>query len=91
MPGVTRCNDDTAVGTIRPLQTAWKLDGEPIAVVGCPVDSHTPCELPSPPHCAATMAEGADYWSIGGTPICRAGDMATCGHPATGQPAWRID
>jgi len=84
MPGASRCNDDTAGGTIRALQTLVTLKGEPWAVVGSPVDSHAPCPLPAS-HCNATMAQGSNLVTIKGVPVCRAGDLASCGHAATGQ------
>ncbi len=90
MPGIVKCDVDRAGGLIRPLQTVAKIDGQPIGVIGCPVASHSPCELPSPPHCAATMAQGSAVAKINGVPICRAGDQASCGHPATGQGWARI-
>ncbi len=89
MPGIVRCNDDTAGGTIRPLQTVAKINGEPIGVVGCPVDSHAPCPDPSS-HCSAVMVQGSTIAKISGVPICRAGDAASCGHTATGQGWARI-
>ena len=85
MAGASRTNDDTAGGIIRPLQTFVRLNGQPWAVVGSSVDPHDPCWVPDPPHCSAVMAEGAPHVRINGAAACRAGDLASCGHPATGQ------
>jgi len=90
MSGIVRTNDDTAGGTIRPSQTFAKINGQPIGIIGCPVDPHDPCWVPDPPHCAAVMAQGSAIAKINGIPICRAGDQASCGHPATGQEWARI-
>ena len=85
MPGVSLVGVDTAGGTITgQLQSRVFVDGNPISVVGDPVAPHAPCPL-VPIHCSATMAEGSPRVTIDGIPICRAGDEATCGHPATGQ------
>lgn len=83
MPLASVCNVDTAGGLIRPLQTGITIDGNPWAVVGSPVDPHSPCEVPDPPHCAAVMAEGVGV-TINGINVCVAGNAASCGHPATG-------
>lgn len=90
MPGASQTNVDTAGGTIRPLQTFVRLDGDPWAVVGSPVDPHPPCPDPAI-HCAAQMAQGSPCVRISGIPACRAGDAADCGHGATGRGWIRID
>ncbi len=91
MIGICQTNVDTAGGTIRPLQTSVVIgDSEdPVAVVGCSVDSHPPCELPSPPHCTAHMAEGEPSIVIEEDGVemmvCFEGHLADCGHAATGR------
>ena len=82
--GLTVCNVDSAGGTIRALQTSWTFNGDPIAVVGCPVDAHAPCPL-IPIHCGASMAEGQSTITHNGIPVCFEGHAASCGHPATGR------
>ncbi len=91
MPGVVKTNEDTAGGLILPLQSGWTIGGQPIGVVGCPVVTHSPCEVPDPPHCAAIMAQGSAMFNIDGIPVCRAGDQASCGHPATGQGWFNVE
>lgn len=83
--GIVKCNVDTASGLIRPLQDWVTVDGQPVGIVGCPVDSHSPCEAPDPPHCAANMTQGKSWITIDGIPVCFEGHEASCGHPATGQ------
>jgi|GEM_PF-3112207 len=96
MAGIVRTNEDRAGGgLIRPLQTKFKVRGEPAGVIGSPVDPHPPCWLPSPAHCAAVMAEGVSRFRIvqGGQTcfVCVAGNEASCGHPATGRSYYRIN
>jgi uncharacterized Zn-binding protein involved in type VI secretion len=85
MIGIVRTNQDTAGGLIRPLQTKVRIGSDPVGVVGSPVEAHDPCWVPSPPHCAAVMAEGNPRIRIGSIPICFEGHLASCGHPATGR------
>ena len=85
MRPASRCNDDTAGGTIRPRQTFVTIDGQPWAIIGSPVDPHPPCPE-APEHCAPIMATGSLLATIDGVPVCREGDLASCGHAATGQP-----
>ncbi|MBF0454943.1 MAG: PAAR domain-containing protein [Magnetococcales bacterium] len=86
MAGATQTNVDAAGGTIRPLQSFVRLDGNPWAVVGSPVDGHG-----LPPHAAPVMAEGTPWIRIDGIPVCRAGHAATCGHPASGRGWIRVN
>ena len=86
MPGISRINQDTAGGTIiGALQDFARVEGTPWAVLGDPVDGHGPS-----PHDAPVMAEGSPFARINGIPVCRAGHLATCGHPATGSGAMRV-
>ena len=61
------------------LQNKVKLEGNFIAVVGAAIASHG-----SSIHIAATMAQGSSKVFAAGIAICRAGDLATCGHSASG-------
>ncbi|RJX18970.1 MAG: hypothetical protein C4575_09335 [Desulforudis sp.] len=61
--GASRTGDDTAGGIIEPLQAYVRLNGNPWAVIGSPVDPHAPCPA-VPIHCAATMAEGCGFIRI---------------------------
>lgn len=77
----TRCGLDSAGGGV--IAAAGNvfvtIDGLPWAVVGDPVATHG-----SGPHTSATMSTGSAVVSIDGLPACRAGDLATCTHAATG-------
>ena len=60
-----------------------KIGGRKVVLVGDAIAAHPPCPK-VPVHCAATMAAGSSWVKIGGVPICRAGDAASCGHASTG-------
>lgn len=81
MPGVVRADVDTAGGTIRASGNSTVYVNNKLVIVdGDPVDPHGTGE-----HAGATMvASGTSNTLIGGIPICFAGDLATCGHAATG-------
>lgn len=80
MPGIARTGLDTAGGPILVgANTRVLVEGVPAAVVGCPVAGHAPG-----PHAGATMTTGSTRVTAGGLPVCRQGDTASCGHPATG-------
>ena len=70
MPGVCRDND-AAVGDLIPSQSTVFANGEEIIVNGDAVANHG-----LPPH--------ANNVFVGGTAVCNAGDLATCGDAATG-------
>jgi len=65
-------------------------EGNPVAIVGCPVDPHGP-----PPHDSAVMVEGEKWIDIehGGANIkvCFLGHRASCGCAATGREFIGID
>lgn len=76
------CNIDTAGGLIKPGPNATVFyNGQPLAVVGCPVEPHGPG-----PHIAAVMVEGSAMLFINGIAVCLAGSKASCDHQATGRP-----
>jgi uncharacterized Zn-binding protein involved in type VI secretion len=52
--------------------------GRPLAVVGCTVQAHAGHVPP------IAMQQGSAFVAIAGKPVCRAGDLASCGHLATG-------
>lgn len=78
MPGVCRDND-AAVGDLIPSQSTVFANGEEIIVNGDAVANHG-----LPPHAAPTMVAGSNNVFVGGTAVCNAGDLATCGDAATG-------
>jgi uncharacterized Zn-binding protein involved in type VI secretion len=49
-------------------------DGDIVAVVGDSIATHGP-----PPHVGATMIQGSPDTFVNGLPLCRVGDMASCG------------
>ena len=84
MPGVARVTDDTAGGTQLGGNQHWVyIDDTLVVVRGDDVLSHPPCPQ-VPAHCAAVMVGASSWVYIDDRPICRAGDLASCGHPSTG-------
>jgi len=80
MPGISRVNLDTAGGTIvGNLAPTVFVNGKPIAVKGADVAGHAPGA-----HAGPVMLEHSATVFAQGKPVCRAGDAASCGHPATG-------
>lgn len=80
MPGAARTQKDTAGGTITgTLAPSVFVNGVPVSVIGDPVAPHGP-----PPHLSPVMAQGSETVFAHGIPVCRKGDKASCGHPATG-------
>ena len=78
MPGICRDND-TAGGDLIPSQTTVKANNEEVIVNGDAVAGHGPG-----PHAGPTMVAGSKNVFVGGIAVCNAGDLATCGDPATG-------
>lgn len=81
MASVLRVGLDMAGGLIvgPPLVPNVFVDGAPIVVVGTLIAPHGPT-----PHDAAAMAVGSATVFAGGLPVCRAGDLATCGDTGHG-------
>lgn len=80
MPGATRVNVDTAGGLITgPGVPTVRIRGDTAAVVGDAVANHG-----DSPHDSATLSTGSAKVRIRGEVAVRAGDLATCGHTATG-------
>jgi anaerobic glycerol-3-phosphate dehydrogenase len=80
MPGVARTGQDTAGGIILPGgNSSVIVNGTPAAVLACGVQGHGRNE-----HSAARMVSGSGSVFASGLPICRIGDIASCGHYATG-------
>jgi len=78
MPGATK-DDDTAGGDIVASATKTYVNGLRCALHGDAVVPHGP-----PPHKAATMIAGTNNVFIEGKAAVNLGDLATCGHSATG-------
>lgn len=80
MPGVSRISKDAAGGTIvEALAPSVRVNGSPVAVLGCAVAPHG-----FGLHAGPVMAAASGTVFAEGIAICREGDQASCGHPATG-------
>ncbi|WP_294348507.1 PAAR domain-containing protein [Prosthecochloris sp.] len=80
MPGVSRVGVDTAGGTIiEALAPSVFINSAYVAVLGCAVQGHG-----LPPHDSPVMAESSSTVFAESIGVCRQGDKASCGHPATG-------
>ncbi|KAB2689657.1 PAAR domain-containing protein [Brucella tritici] len=86
MPGIALVGVDAAGGQQQGMQVPWfRVNGNPVAVRGDSVSGHGLF-----PHNSPVMAEGSPSFRAGGIPVCRAGHLATCGHPTTGRSYFRI-
>lgn len=80
MPGVSRVGIDKAGGTIvGALAPTVLVNGVPITVLGAPVVPHG-----KGPHAGPVMATASSNVFANGIPVCRAGDIASCGHASSG-------
>lgn len=87
MKGATRTKKDKAGGAIIGILAPHVFtNGANQSVVGDPIEQHGPGE-----HGSAVMMTGSPNVFAHGTPCCRKGDLATCGHPATGSPNVKIN
>lgn len=84
MPGAVRKHQDRAVGQLVSGAESVIVNGDPIVRLGDLVQSHAPWGPPHPPHAAATMVSASSTVYAEGKLVCRAGDIASCGHAATG-------
>jgi uncharacterized Zn-binding protein involved in type VI secretion len=85
MAGITVKDLDAAGGTqLAGGQGFVTVAGHLVVLLGDPVEPHPI----GPPHDTnPVMAEGCDWLTIDGIPVCREGHKANCGHATTGQ-AW---
>jgi uncharacterized Zn-binding protein involved in type VI secretion len=80
MTGIARVGVDTAGNVIiGDLAPTVFVDGSPIVVLGATVTGHGLA-----PHDSPTMSSGSSTVFANGIAVCRAGDLATCGHTASG-------
>lgn len=80
MPGIARVGEDTAGGKITgDLAPTVIVNGFPIAVKGAAVAPHG-----DSPHASAVMVGSSGDVIANGIPICRSGDLASCGDSASG-------
>jgi uncharacterized Zn-binding protein involved in type VI secretion len=83
MPGIAVRSLDSAGGAqLAGQQNFVTAEGELVVLRGDPVTPHAPL---IPPHTAPVMAEGCDWLTINGIPVCREGHLANCGHASTGR------
>lgn len=66
-------------------QNFFVVDGQSVVLVGDAVLPHGPLK-----HKVPFMAEGSGWMTLNGTPVCCAGNQASCGHPTTGRPWFGI-
>lgn len=81
MPGISRVGVDAAGGTIvGNLAPTVFVNGAPIVVKGADVQPHG-----LPPHSPQPVMVGSSSTVFAqGIPVVRQGDLASCGHPASG-------
>lgn len=80
MPGIVRKDTDSAGGKeIGGLAPTVFADGMMVIVLGDKVAGHGPGK-----HGGPVMAEASSTVFAHGIGVCRAGDHANCGHPASG-------
>jgi len=80
MRGISRVGLDVAGSTIiGVLAPKVQVENVPIVCLGAPVAGHGRA-----PHSAPVMVTSSTKVFANGIPICRLGDLASCGHPATG-------
>lgn len=79
--GIAVKGSDSAGGTqLAGGQSKWKVEGQPIVLLGDPVAGHGDA-----PHSGPVMAAGSSWMTINGVPVVRQGNAASCGHPSTGR------
>jgi len=84
--GVCRAFMDTAGGLILEGDPTLLIDGNPVAVVGNPVESHGNNE-----HDNAVMIGGNPSLVVNGVPVCTAVlSQSSCGHQPTGSAIFTI-
>ncbi len=88
MPQVARVGVDAAGGVILGMGGAgYTIAGQTIAVIGDAVTPHPPV----PPHTGSpVMTTGQSNYRVNGIPVCRAGDLASCGHSTSGSTSFRV-
>lgn len=67
-------NGDIAGGAVASSTTKMIVNGKGVIRLGDHVTSHG-----DSPHDAAVMAQATSGLSVGGIPVCRDGDLASCG------------
>ncbi len=84
--GIAVASTDSAVGAqLGGGQSFFSVEGQPVVLIGDPVAPHG-----NAPHSSPAMGQGSSWMTLNGTPVCRAGHMASCGHASTGRPWFAI-
>lgn len=87
MPGIAVVGTDTAGGAQLGGGNSWfKVEGQLAVVLGDPVAGHGPPPHSPTPH----MVEASSWFKIDGIHVCRAGNLASCGHATTGRGWFNI-
>lgn len=88
MSGVAVGQKDSAGGIqLTQANTWYKIEGCSVVVIGDAVAPHAP----APPHTTSpVMVEGSDWYKVNSVGVCRAGDLASCGHATTGRSWYRV-
>ena len=79
MPGICRNTTDSAGGALIASQSKVNANGASVVIHGDAVTGHGVGV-----HAGPTMIAGSNNVFIGGVAVCNAGDLATCGHAASG-------
>lgn len=80
--GVARSGGDIAGGVLQSgSNTTVRCNGLYIAVYGTPVNGHG-----DSPHSRPRMVTASATVRVGSIGVCRAGDVASCGHITSGSP-----
>jgi uncharacterized Zn-binding protein involved in type VI secretion len=79
MGGVVRKGIDAAGGALLTGSPNVFVNNAPAVCVGASVAPHG-----KSPHSSAVMVSGSKNVFINNKPVCRAGDLANCGHKASG-------
>lgn len=83
---VSLVGESQAGGTIiGPGKPTWRVMGKPISLLGDVVSPHGPGQ-----HMAPVMVEGSTWMRLGGVPVVRTGNRASCDHVANGNPWMNI-
>jgi uncharacterized Zn-binding protein involved in type VI secretion len=87
MPGVAVGSLDAAGGVQSVQANAWfRIEGRSIVVVGDLVAGHG-----NPPHSPPpAMVTGTLWFKVGARAVCRAGDIAACGHATSGRTWFKV-
>lgn len=81
MSGVSRMGIDSAGGVIITGSNDVYINSANAVRIGDSVAGHG-----NSPHSSPVMVTGSPTVFVNEIPLCKAGDLASCGHPSTGSP-----